>query len=119
MTLVDGGAHSTTNLDLAVRDKCDMVICVAPMAFDTDRPPSMLTQLTRRVPTRMLAAEVDAAHRRDVEVLLIRPSAADLRIHGMNLMRRTGWDVVARAAYDSTARMLDSVRFQENAVAGF
>ena len=113
MTLVDGGAHSTTNLDLAVRDKCDVVLCVAPMAFDTNGPPSMFNQLTRRVPARVLATEVDDARRRDVRVLLIRPTAVDLRIHGMNLMRRTGWDVVARAAYDSTARMLDSAPFQE------
>jgi hypothetical protein len=45
-------------------------------------------------------------------VLLFRPSAADLRIHGMNLMRRSGWDVVAKAAYESAARQLETDRFR-------
>ena len=45
-------------------------------------------------------------------MLLIRPSAGELRIHGMNLMRRGGWDLVAKAAYESAARQLATDRFQ-------
>ena len=112
-TLVDGGIHSTTNLDLAARAGCDLIIGAAPMAYDTGGSlPSPFTQLVRRVPARMLVEEMDAARRRGCEVLLIRPSAGELRIHGMNLMRRGGWDVVARAAYESACRQLSTDRFQ-------
>lgn len=113
LTLVDGGVHSTTNLDLAARAGCDLVIGVAPMAFDTVGPmPNPLTQLVRRVPARMVVDEMDEARRRGAEVLLIRPSARELRLHGGNLMRRSGWDLVARAAYENTARTLETDRFR-------
>ena len=112
-TLVDGGVHSTTNLDLAARAGCSLIICAAPMAYDTGGSlPSPLTQLVRRVPARMLVDEMDAARQRGCEVLLIRPSAGELRIHGMNLMRRGGWDLVAKAAYESACRQLETDRFQ-------
>jgi NTE family protein len=112
--LVDGGLHSTTNLDLAATPGgCDLIIGAAPMAFDTGGSlPSPLTQLVRRVPARMLIDEMETARRRGCEVLLIRPSAGELRIHGMNLMRRGGWDLVAKAAYESACRQLESDRFR-------
>ena len=50
-------------------------------------------------------------------VLLLRPSARELRIHGTNMMRRSGLDRVAQAAYDSTAATLQTDRFKE-ALAG-
>lgn len=110
-TLVDGGLHSTTNLDLAAKAGCSVIVCVAPMAYDTGGSlPSPLTQLMRRVPARMVVGEMATARRQGCEVLLIRPSASELRLHGMNLMRRTGWDQVSRAAYDSAARQLETDR---------
>jgi NTE family protein len=113
LTLVDGGIHSTTNLDLAARAKCDLIIGIAPMAYDTGGSlPSPFNQFVRRVPARMLIDEMDEARRGGAEVLLIRPSAAELRIHGSNLMRRGGWDLVAKAAYESAARQLETDRFR-------
>lgn len=113
LTLVDGGAWSTTNLDVAASAGCGLIVGVAPMAFDTGGPlPPAVVQVLRRVPARMLVDEMAEARRRGAEVLLIRPSAAELRIHGTNLMRRSGWDDVARAAYESTARTLESDRFR-------
>ncbi len=112
-TLVDGGIHSTTNLDVAARAGCSVVICAAPMAFDTGGSlPSPLARMARRVPARMVVDEMEAARRKGTEVLLIRPSAGELRIHGMNLMRRSGWELVAKAAYESAARQLESDRFR-------
>lgn len=112
-TLVDGGLHSTTNLDLAARAGCDLIIGAAPMAYDTGGSlPAPWTQLMRRIPARMLIDEMDLARRRGCEVLLIRPSAGELRIHGMNLMRRGGWDLVAKAAYESACRHLETDRFR-------
>ena len=116
MTLIDGGAHSTTNLDLAVKAGCELIICVAPMAFDTAEPPGPLAQLVRRIPARQLSGEVDFARRRGAQVLMIRPDAAELRLHGLNLMRPDGLDRIARAAYDATARILATDRFK-NALA--
>ena len=58
MTLVDGGARSTTNLDLAAKAGCDLIIGVAPMAFDTGVPPGPLGQFVRGIPARQLSGEV-------------------------------------------------------------
>ncbi len=110
--LVDGGAHSTTNLDLAAKAGCELIIGVAPLAYDPARPPWPGMQLARRVPTRALAQEAGAARRRGAEVLLVRPSAAEVRAHGVNLMRGTGLDRTARDAYESTARILATDRFR-------
>ena len=47
-------------------------------------------QLARRIPARQLSGEVEFARRRGVQVLMIRPDAAELRLHGLNLMRPDG-----------------------------
>jgi len=112
-TLVDGGAHSSTNLDLVADGGFDLVVAVAPMAFDTDRAPGPLAQLARRVPARQLAGEAALARRRGLTVLMIRPSRAEVRIHGVNLMRSTGWERLAVSAYDATARVLETPRFRD------
>jgi NTE family protein len=112
MTLVDGGARSTTNLDLATKAGCDLIVGIAPMAFDTGEPPGPLRQLVRRIPARQLSGEVAAARRKGAEVLLIRPSAAELALQGMNMMRSEGLHTVAQAAYDATAELLQSERFR-------
>lgn len=113
MTLVDGGVWSTTNLDLAAKAGCDLIIGSAPMAFDTSGPlPNPFAQLFRRVPARMLSSEMGVARSLGAEVLLLRPSARELRVHGANLMRRDGWDLVAKAAYESTSRTVATDRFR-------
>lgn len=112
MTLVDGGAFSTTNLDLGVRFGADVIIGVAPLAFETSTPPGPLGQLARRVPARALSHEVAHARRRGIDVVMIRPSARELRVHGLNLMRPTGLEHVAQAAYEETTTLLATDRFQ-------
>jgi len=112
MTLVDGGAHSTTNLDLAVKAGCDRIIGVAPMAFDTSAAPSSLNQLIRRWPARSLAAEAAGARGRGADVFLFRPSSDEVRLHGVNMMRIEGLDDVAKAAYESACRALATDRFK-------
>ena len=112
LTLVDGGAHSPTNLDLAARADFDLIICVAPMAYDPASSPSLPEQLIRRFPARRLASEVAVARARGAEVLLLRPTREEIRLHGLNLMRSGGWDEVARLAYERAARTLDTPRFR-------
>jgi NTE family protein len=112
MTLVDGGAHSSTNLDLASKAGSRLIIGVAPMAFDPAAPPDRLRQLTRRVPARALAAEARSTRRRGVDVLLVRPTRHELAVHGTNLMRADGSEPIARTAYEVTARLLETDRFR-------
>lgn len=111
-TLVDGGAHSTTNLDLAAKDNCDLIIGVAPMAFDPLSAPNRVEQLVRRVASRQLAGELAIARQRGAQVLLFRPTASELRLHGLNLMRTGGWDEITKAAYEAGARTLELPRFR-------
>jgi NTE family protein len=112
LTLVDGGTHSSTNLDLAAQTDCDLVVCVAPMAYDTAEPPHPVDRLIRRFAARRLAAEVSAVRSRGAEVLLLRPTGAEVRRHGANLMRTSGWGELAAGAYEDAARMLDTPRFR-------
>lgn len=111
-TLIDGGAHSTTNLDLAVKAECELIVGVAPMAFDTAEPPGLFGQVMRGIPARMLSGEMALARRRGAEVLLLRPDAGELRLHGINMMRPDGLDRIARAAYESACRTLATDRFR-------
>jgi NTE family protein len=110
--LVDGGAHSSTHLDLAARAGCDLVIGVAPMAFDPASPPSGITRLARQVPTRSLAREARIARRQGATVLLVRPTGDEVRLHGRDMMRPSDTGVIARAAYEHAARLLDTPRFR-------
>lgn len=111
--LIDGGAHSTSNLDLGVQFGADRIIGVVPMAFDTALPPGPLGQIARRIPARMLSAETALAKRRGVEVLMFRPSASEVRHHGMNLMRSDSLERIAELAYEATAKALLTERFAE------
>src|SRR3954452_1552446 len=56
LTLVDGGASSTTNLDLAAGAGCDLIVGSVPMAFDPLDPPGRMAQLSRRIATRAVAS---------------------------------------------------------------
>ena len=110
--LVDGGAHSSTHLDLAARAGCDLIVGVAPMTYDPSGSVGPVERLGRRWPTRALATEAREARSRGAKVLLVRPTAADLRHHGMNAMRPRDDAAIARAAYESTCRLLETERFR-------
>jgi NTE family protein len=110
-SLIDGGAHSTSNLDLGVQAGADRIIGVVPLAFDTALPPGPFGQLARRIPARQLHAEVALAKRRNVDVLMFRPSSSEVRHHGFNLMRPDGLERVAELAYEATAEALKTERF--------
>lgn len=111
--LVDGGAYSSTNLDLAAAAGCRLIIGVAPLAYDAAASPECGQKLVRRVPSRRLGAEVGAARRQGCQVLLLRPSTEELRLHGYNLMRGDGWEAIAVAAREATLALLDNEGFRE------
>jgi len=110
--LVDGGAHSSTHLDLAVKDGCDLIVGVAPMAYDPSSAPGAVRQLVRRMPSRALAREARYARERGASVLLVRPCAEELDVHGVDALRPDDPKAIAQAAYDRTARLLETPRFR-------
>lgn len=116
--LIDGGAHSTTNLDLAARSGADLVIGIVPMGFDPSDPPRCGPRLVRRLPNRTLDAELAAADRSGAQVLLLRPGSREADLHGFNMMRSADLAPVAQAAFDATARLIDSGRLARLFAAG-
>jgi NTE family protein len=107
--LVDGGVTSTTNLDLAALRTPQLVIAVAPMAFDPRDAPSRGEQLTRRRPAVALSREArtirDAAH----DLVILRPCRDEIRAHGRNLMRLDSHETITQLAYDCTAETLEAL----------
>jgi NTE family protein len=105
-TLVDGGMHSTTNLDLAALVSPRLVIASAPMGYDPRRAPGSVARAIRRPVNRGLARgrlTLRAAHR---EVVLLRPGREEVAAQGINPMRDHDLESVAVAAYDAAARQL-------------
>ena len=87
---IDGGAWSSTNLDLLAGEGLDEVFVLAPqVSFDADSPTQWATRLERqwrnRV-TRKVVREVEAVHRHGTEVTVLGPGPADLEAIGGNLM---------------------------------
>jgi NTE family protein len=111
MTLVDGGALSTTHLDLAAG--YELVLGIVPMAFDTSTPPDVRRQLLRRIPSRWVASEAVTARAAGSQVLLVRPTADELADHGRNALRPDNVAAIATAAYDTAARLFDTPRFKK------
>lgn len=108
-TLVDGGVHSTSNLDLATGIAADVVLGIVPMAFDTAPRPALIHQLGRLHAHRRLERELAEVRATGASVLLLRPTEADLEAFGgLNMMRRQGNERVARTAYESASRQLDT-----------
>jgi hypothetical protein len=111
--LVDGGAHSSTHLDLAATWGCDLILGVVPMAYDPASPPvSAVDRVMRRTPTRAVIREARFARNRGATVLLVRPTATDVAVAGRDMMRPADTAAIARSAYEQTARLLDTPRFR-------
>ncbi len=108
-TLVDGGVHSTSNLDLATGIAADVVIGIVPMAFDTAPRPALVHQLGRLHAHRQLERELAEVRGTGAAVLLLRPTEEDLEAFGgLNMMRRHGNERVTRVAYESASRQLST-----------
>jgi NTE family protein len=87
---IDGGAWSSTNLDLLAGQGLDEVFVLAPQAsFDTDAPTQWSTRLERqwrsRV-TRRVLREANTVHHHGTEVTILGPGREDLEAMGGNLM---------------------------------
>lgn len=87
---IDGGAWSSTNLDLLAGQGLDEVFVLAPqVTFDADAPAQWATRLERqwrsRV-TRRVLREATTVHRQGTEVTILGPGREDLEAMGGNLM---------------------------------
>jgi NTE family protein len=87
---VDGGACSTTNVDLLAGLGLDEVYVLAPMAaFVQDSPRRLLTRIERRIRrqvTRRLLHETAKLDGSGVALTVLTPGPEDLRAMGSNLM---------------------------------
>jgi NTE family protein len=109
---IDGGAWSSTNLDLLADEGLDEVFVLAPQAsFDADAPTQWATRLERqwrsRV-TRRVLREASTVHRHGTEVTILGPGREDLEAMGGNLMdlsRRSS--VVATSLRTSVVALRD------------
>lgn len=94
---VDGGACSSTSVDLLAGLELDEVYVVAPMvSFAMDRPDHLLAKIERRwrvQVTKRCLREVEKVRTRGTDVTVIGPGPEDLAMIGANLMdvgRRIG-----------------------------
>ncbi len=87
---VDGGAWSSTNVDLLVEDGLDEVVVVAPMvSFATDRPRTfaqIVDRQWRAAVTQRCLREVAALHAAGTAVTVLGPGPEDLAVMGTNVM---------------------------------
>jgi NTE family protein len=104
--LVDGGAWSLTNLDLALVAGCDVAFCVSPLSYDPERPPGVTDRALRHLTTRWLAREVATARRNGLRVIVLAPGPEAVQVHGFNFMSGHGLDQVAEVAFHETSHWL-------------
>lgn len=110
---VDGGALSSTSLDLLAGAGLDEVVVIAPMVSrNYDRPNAPLARLERRwrrSTTKRVLREVAAVEATDTRVRLLCPGPLDLAAMGGNLMdrhrRRVVLDVARRSAAEQMTRV--------------
>src|SRR6476661_4332635 len=111
---VDGGICSASNLDLLRDEGLDLVVCLNPtssLASVPVRSPSdALGALVRRESGRRLGHEAQKVRAAGAEVLLIQPTARDLKEMGPNLMSRSRRVAVAETAVRTTALELRRLR---------
>jgi len=99
---IDGGAWSSTNLDLMAGLGLDEVHVLAPqVSFDTDSPSQLAPRLERQWRARVTARclrELQVVHEDGAEVTVLGPGPEDLAAFGGNLM-----DVTRRPAVIATS----------------
>jgi predicted acylesterase/phospholipase RssA len=103
---IDGGAWSTTSVDLMLGLDLDEIYVVAPMvSFAMDEPSALTTRLERRWRTRVTRRclhEVALVHRAGADVTVIGPGPRDLEAIGGNLMDIGRRERVLRTALETT-----------------
>jgi NTE family protein len=116
---VDGGIWSVSNLDLVAGLGLDLVVCVNPMSSlegrsyegPVDRITAAIHEGERRAKIRFgrrLGWERRTVEESGTRVLLVQPTAADLEVIPVNLMRASERRTVARRALETTVAGLET-----------
>lgn len=107
---VDGGIYSPANLDLLTATDAELVVCLNPMSsryrgrwFEST---GALADFVRGGNRVILGREVRALRRAGKRVLVIDPSAEDLKAMGFNYMRGSGLEQVVKTAVRTTSAAL-------------
>jgi NTE family protein len=110
---VDGGVHSTSNLDVLAGTPVDLVIALNPMSsLHVSSPKTVGERLAfrmRQAAGRRLGAEAKRLRAAGKEVILIQPTVHDLDVMGGNLMsRERRHDVIETAVDTVTAHLRET-----------
>lgn len=110
---VDGGVHSTSNLDTLRAQSLDVVIALNPMSSLHDGAPQTVAERVafrmRQAAGRRLGAEAKRLRAAGIEVILIQPLLQDLDVMGGNLMSsRRRQEVLRTAVRTMTGHLRES-----------
>ncbi len=106
--LYDGGVtDSCTHLDLALRAQAKVAVGVSPAAYDNFLPIDRKHAFGRRKFNLHLDSTSGMLVEEGMNVLLMRPSGAELGMTSRNFLDRTNTEKIAKAAYESTMRRFD------------
>jgi NTE family protein len=107
---VDGGVNSVSNMDLLEGCKLDLVICLNPMSsLHRPRPTDVGARVgaaLRSVAGRQLGREARRLREAGTRVVLLQPTARDLRAMGANLMSGRRRNEVIATATETVAEQL-------------
>ena len=104
---IDGGAVSSTSIDLLVGEEIDEIFVIAPMvSFSSDHPHTTgarIERLWREETTKACLAEADLAEQAGSIVHVIGPGVQDLEAMGANLMDATKRRLVLETSMRTSA----------------
>lgn len=110
---VDGGAHSTTNLDLLAGRDIDLVVVSAPMGVARGVRSAAAALQARGYMRLRLGREAARVRRSGTAVIAFSPTAADLEVMGWNAMAQGRRRSVVEQAHRSASRRLADPRWRE------
>lgn len=111
---VDGGMHSTSNLDLALGLGLDLVICLNPLSSAGPAPAAWPHARwlggMRLAAHERLERTAERLRREGTKVVLLEPAAEDLAAMGPNLMSRRRRHQVILTAIRTVSKQLERQR---------
>jgi NTE family protein len=106
MRYVDGGVHSTTNADVVIPERPDLVLISAPMSAARGAVRIGPSMPMRQIVRLSLAREVASLRRREIPVIVFQPSAADIAAMGTDSLDPSVMPDVARQVHATTKARL-------------
>lgn len=107
---VDGGMHSTSNLDVLCDEDLDLVICLNPTSSlhppHAWNPVERVAAALRNMSGRRLGSEARDLRATGTRVVLIQPVTEDHRAMGPNLMSTRNRNPVIETAIETVSRQL-------------